>query len=468
MPKKLSRDAVLKRVATDKCQEIPDGGAAGLRLVIQPKPTGTRSWSMRFRRPSGKSGNLPLGPFNSSDREAVETPVIGQPLTVDEVHALAASINLQRARGVDVIAQHKASKQRQDVVTSQKQSPFPVHARDFVDRHVRPKTRRWRETARMLGYKFSLGDDNAEPEIIKGSLCERWRDRLPSEIDGDELYGVVDEAIHRGIPGLGRKGKGPSDPRGRKMADTLGTLFGWLQEHRRIKTNPTLGVYRPGPPPKGQRVLNTKPDIRYADELRWFWAACDKIGAPYGPLCKLLLLTGCRVNELARMTVEELSTGNAVLSLPRERTKNHLPHLVPLPPLARDIIESIPRVSNVYIFSTTGGTPISGFSKYKKRLDALMRAEAQKECGAEAMIPNWKLHDLRRTMSTGMNGIGIFPHVVEACLNHISGAAKGGVAGVYNQEMYLVERVAAYERWAATIAGLVSGEGADNVVALRR
>jgi hypothetical protein len=465
--KKLSRDAVLKMTATDKCREIPDGGAAGLRLVIQPKPTGAKSWAMRFRRPNGKSGNLQLGPFDRTDREAGDTPIIGQPLIVPEAHALAAAINLQRARGIDVVANHRVAKQRQGTGVSGKQSTFPTNARDFIDRHVRPKTRRWRETARMLGYKFPLTGD-AEPTIIKGGLAERWRERLPAEIDGDDLYAIVQEAVHHGIPGLEKKAKGPSNPRGRKMADALGTLFGWLQEHRRIKTNPTIGVHRPGPPPKGTRVLNIKPDIRYADELRWFWRACDQIDAPYGPLCKLLLLTGCRVNEIARMEIDELSTDNVMLSLPGERTKNHLPHLVPLPSLAREIIDGVPRISNLYIFSTTGGTPISGFSKYKKRLDALMLAEARKERGNDFVIPKWKLHDLRRTMSTGMNSIGVHPHIVEACLNHISGAAKAGVAGVYNQEMYLVERIAAYERWATCIDGIAAGGETGKVVSLRR
>ncbi|MET4275162.1 integrase [Bradyrhizobium sp. F1.2.2] len=464
---KLSRGAVMKRKATDKRQEIPDAGAAGLRLVIQPKPSGAKSWAMRFRRPSGEQGNLSLGPFDASDREAVDTPVIGQALTVVEAHALAAAINLQRARGIDVIALQRAERQRQGSgIADRTHSAFPVHVRDHVDQHLRPNVRRWREVARILGLNFPLSGDQ-EPTIIKGGLCERWRDLLLREIDGDTLYAVMSEAVHHGIPGLRKKGKGPSDARGRKIIDALGTLFWWLKQHRRIKTNPSVDVHRPAPPKKGKRVLNVKLDIRNADELRWFWAACDHLGA-YGSICKLLLLTGCRREEIARMNVEELNTGNAMLSLPGERTKNHLPHLVPLPALAQEIIESVPRVSNYYVFSTTGQTPMSGFSKYKKRLDELMLIEARKERGTNVTIPKWKLHDLRRTVSTGMNGIGILPHVVEAALNHISGEAKSGVAGTYNLEQYLPERVAAYERWATYVAGIISGSNTSNVVSLPR
>ena len=363
--RKLSRAAVLKRKATDKRQEIPDAGAAGLRLVIQPEPSGAKSFSMRFRRPSGEQGNLPLGPFDPSDREACDAPVIGQSLTIAEAHALAAGINLQRARGIDVIALQRAERQRQGSTTDRTQSAFPVHARDFIDRYARLETRRWRETGRMLGYDFPL-TGNTEPTTIKGALADRWRERLPAEVTGDDVYAMIDEARHHGIPGLGKRGKGPSEARARKMADALSAVFGWMHEHRRIKLNPCLGVHRPAPPSKGSRVLNVKTDVRGADELRWFWAACDQIGAPFGALCKLLLLTGCRREEIARTTVEELNSDTTMLRLAGTRTKNHLPHDVPLSPLARGIVESVPRVSDFFVFSTNGRSPVSGFSKFKE------------------------------------------------------------------------------------------------------
>jgi integrase len=159
------------------------------------------------------------------------------------------------------------------------------------------------------------------------------------------------------------------------------------------------------------------------------------------------------------MTQDELSDDTAMLRLPGSRTKNGLPHDVPLPPLARQIIKgvkAVPGGSNNLIFTTTGRTPVSGFSKIKKRLDAAMLELARKERGEEATLPPWKLHDLRRTASTGMSGIGILPHVVEATLNHVSGA-KAGVAGTYNQEMYEPEKRAALLRWSVHISGIVSG-----------
>jgi hypothetical protein len=95
------------------------------------------------------------------------------------------------------------------------------------------------------------------------------------------------------------------------------------------------------------------------------------------------------------------------------------------------------------VFSTTGRTPISGFSKTKRRLDIAM----------EGVAP-WRIHDVRRSTATGMGELGIPPHVIELVLNHISGA-RAGVAGIYNRSVQMAERRAALERWAKHIEGLV-------------
>jgi hypothetical protein len=77
----------------------------------------------------------------------------------------------------------------------------------------------------------------------------------------------------------------------------------------------------------------------------------------------------------------------------------------------------------------------------------------------------WRLHDVRRTVATGMASLGVQPHVVEAVLNHISGH-KAGVAGIYNRAQYLPERRQALDLWANHVAALVAGE-ASNVVPMR-
>jgi integrase len=137
---------------------------------------------------------------------------------------------------------------------------------------------------------------------------------------------------------------------------------------------------------------------------------------------------------------------------------------VPLAPLARAAIASAPQVAGeASLVFTLTGRALGGFSRAKANLDAIMLKVARDD-DPTASIQPWRLHDLRRTAATHMADIGIAPHVVEAVLNHVSGH-KAGVAGVYNQAEYRLEKQAALERWAAHVDGVVTGRPA-NVVAI--
>jgi integrase len=461
MPKTLTAAAVQKLKPAAKRREIRDGGAPGLHLVIQP--SGAKTWALRFRRPNGKPAKLTLGTCDDTGKEGEGEPAIGGHLTLAAARRIASDVQRRRAAGHDVIADHEAERaRRRAAVVEGAASTFGQAARDFIEGHKVRRTgkrpRRWREIARVLGLDYPASGD--EPTTIKGGLAERWHDKAIGEIDGHNIHAVVDEARRDAIPGLAPRNADASDARGRKMADALGSLFKWAMRYRRkfMVANPCLGSYRPDAPLARDRVLNFRLDVRNADELRWLWSGCDAAGEPFGALLKLLLLTGCRLSEITRMTRDELSDDAATLRLPGERTKNNRPHDVPLPPLARDILASVKRIEGCkYVFSTNGKTPVSGFSKVKTRLDVAMLAEAKKERGKSASVAPWRLHDLRRTAATGMAATGIKPHIIEACLNHLSGA-KGGVAGTYNREQYEPEKRAALERWASHVEAIVSGK----------
>jgi integrase len=178
-----------------------------------------------------------------------------------------------------------------------------------------------------------------------------------------------------------------------------------------------------------------------------------------------LLLTGARLNEVAGMTRAELHTDGS-WQLPGTRTKNKRGHVVPLPPLARDLIATMPDGDGL-VFSTTGTSPVSGWSRMKRRLDAAMLALARKERGAKFTIAPWRLHDLRRTAVTGMAELGIRPDVIELTVNHVSGH-RGGIAGVYNRSELLPERKAALGRWGQHLAGVVAGQAGANVTQLAK
>ena len=209
--------------------------------------------------------------------------------------------------------------------------------------------------------------------------------------------------------------------------------------------NPCTGVHRPATLKARDRILTDA-------ELVKFWKAANAERVEFGALLKLLLLTGCRLNEVAGMRRAEID--GATWTIPGERTKNGRAHVVPLSPLVRELITSVPTEGDL-VFTTNGATPPSGWSKIKNRLDAAMK------------IPPWRLHDLRRTAATGMADIGVAPHIVEAVLNHVSGH-KSGVAGVYNRAQYAAEKKAALARWATHVEALIAGKPATNVVLLQR
>jgi integrase len=437
-----------------KRREIPDS-TPGLFLIVQP--SGRKSWALRFRR-NGKPVKVTLGPFDDAATEPSDESTQGGPLTLAMARELATKIARQRARGVDVVLERKTAALRQRTAAGDRAAnTFGAIVPEFLITHRTKKwnsrPRRWRDNAAALGLRYEPGSDPAtsEPEIIKGGLSEIWADKPIADIDKYEVEAVVEDARKHGSHG-----------KARALFSALSVLFGWLPLKYRVAVNPMTGVKRPGPPASRNRVLDES-------EIKIFWKACDNIGGVFGALYQTLLLTGCRLREPAGMGHDEIGD-NGVWEVPSSRTKNHLVFLVPLPPLALKIINSVepPKIrdqaaSNSLVFTTTGKTPVSGFSKMKVALDAKMAKIAGQP------IKPWRIHDLRRTFSTIMNespddgGLGVAPHVVEACLNH----AKVGVAGVYNKSKYLSEKRVALARWADHVEGLVSGRKAK-VVPLRK
>jgi integrase len=421
--------------------ELADGGCPGLNLIIQP--SGAKSWALRFRRPDGRPAKLTLGSVFDSDRQAEPStePTIGGHLTLAAARRLVGELRHEIAQGRDPASGHLADKRHRAQVAAQNASnTFAAAARDFIEGYARKRIRRWEEMSRLLG----LSPDDLS--ILPKGLSERWSKRPIVEIDGHDIHSIVDETRQRGAPGIVRRADGPTESRARAMFATLSKMFAWLLQHRRVEANPCASVHRPEAAQARDRVLTNNEIVR-------FWLASDKVGEPFGAALKLLLITGARLNEVSGMLRSELNDAG-IWSIPSERTKNKRPHIVPLPPLAQDILANVPRIEGGLVFTTTGTTPISGWSKIKARLDGLM-----------GDVPHWRLHDLRRTAATTMAEIGVPPHIVEAVLNHISGA-KASVAGVYNRAAYAAQKKAALERWAAHIEGIVSGRPAT-IVPLR-
>jgi integrase len=190
---------------------------------------------------------------------------------------------------------------------------------------------------------------------------------------------------------------------------------------------------------------------------------------------RLLLLTGQRRNEIAGMRRAELEIGgdDPGWLIPGNRTKNSNEHFVPLAPAVVDLIETQPKIGRMgLVFTTTGTSPVSGFSRSKARLDAAMLAIMQKDAEkagddpAKVALTPWTLHDLRRTLASGMARLNINLPVIEKCLNHTSGSFAG-IVSVYQRHEYREEKRTAFEAWANFVDQLVTDRPADNVIPMR-
>ena len=213
-------------------------------------------------------------------------------------------------------------------------------------------------------------------------------------------------------------------------------LFNWAVENDLIVNSPVAGLKAPHAETSRDRVLTD-------DELRRVWQAAERLGPLNGAVVRLLLLTGQRRNEVAHMQWGELDLEKRIWTLPRERVKNDRRHEVPLSSQAVTIIQALPRISDRFVFSTNAKSPVNDFGKNKGRLDEL------------SAVSDWVLHDLRRTVASGMARLGISLSVIEKVLNHVSGSFAG-IVGVYQRHEFAVEKRAALEKWAEHVERLVS------------
>ena len=237
--------------------------------------------------------------------------------------------------------------------------------------------------------------------------------------------------------------------RGKVAADrartALSALFGWAIERGYLDANPTLNVRARAQNKARERVLKEP-------ELIEVWNAC--LDDDYGRIVRLLILTGQRRSEIGNLAWPEIQLDKRQIDLPERRTKNSRAHIVPLDSEALALLQGASkRVGREFVFGVGAGG-FGGWSKSKAELDDRI-AKARKAAGIKEPMPSWVLHDLRRSFVTHVSERGFaHPHVVEAIVNHLSGA-RAGVAGVYNRAAHLTEKRQALELWGGHLASLV-------------
>lgn len=280
-------------------------------------------------------------------------------------------------------------------------------------------------------------------QIFENDILPAIGDRSADTVTRGEITRLVDKVAER-APGAGRL-----------VHAQLRAFYTWaLPRLDRLEGNPATYAGRPPPARARDRVLS---DV----ELRAVWNAADKEPYPWRGAIKLIILTGARRSEVFKAARSEFDTEAKLWTIPEARAKNKRgDHLVPLSPLAVAVFEAIPAFAGkTQLFPATrnDGENVSGFTKLVERLRASVLTEVDQP------VERWTLHDLRRTMATGLQRLGTPLEVTEACLNHVSGS-RAGIVGVYQRHDYAVEKRRALELWALEIARIVAGCSGDNVV----
>jgi hypothetical protein len=235
----LTAVAVRNIKPAEKRREVADGGAPGLLLLVLP--TGNKSWIMRYRRPDSKQmAKVTLGTVDAGGRPECEAKMGGH-LTLGAARRLAAEVRDMIRAGRDP--------GREKLAEREAERTFAAAAAAYIEEHAKPHTRRWQETARLLGV-----DPADTKELTKGGLAQRWQAKPVSRVTAGDVYEVVSEARSTGIPGLSAR-RGVSDGRARAMSLALSGMMGWCMRHRWVPSNPCLGMYRPAPAAARDRVL---------------------------------------------------------------------------------------------------------------------------------------------------------------------------------------------------------------------
>lgn len=404
MAKALTTKAIENLKPGSSRREIPDGEVRGLYLQIFP--SGKASWAFRYRA-GGRTRKLTIGP----------SPELG----LKDARDLARKAHLAVASGQDPAEQKQASK-----VTARTPIDRDLVERvatQYVARHVK---------------NLSATTQSEVGRILNKEILPAWRGRRLSQITRADIHELLDSIVDRGTPVAANR--------------TLAWLKGmsnFAVKRGLIEVSPCALVEPPTIETARDRILSDA-------ELKAVWQAADALGWPYCGFVHLLILTGQRRNEVADLTWREIDLDAKLWTLPAARAKNDVEHTIPLSDLVVEILRAVPRIDgSEFVFTVTGRRPIQGHHVIKRRMDALMPPD----------ITPWVVHDIRRTVASGMARLGVNLPVIEKILNHVSGSF-GGIVGVYQRHSFADEKRAAMAAWSRHVEALVTGEPAANVVDL--
>jgi integrase len=372
--------------------EILDTEAPG--LVLRVNPAGLKSWTIRYRPKGEPQRRASFGSY----------PVI----SLAEARQRAREIAAAAGRGVDLPAQAARA------VENQRQAGRPSTVSGVLDRYIaeycEPNQRRWQLTKRMF-------DNHVKPAIGDWRLGDLRR---------ADLVEMLDDLQNK---------KGFRAQVNRVRSQVVAAL-NWAIEREWIETNPAAAIRK-------RRIEAARERVLSHDELRAIWHAADRLSDPSRAFVKILILTGQRRDEIRCMLRSEINRQESIWILPKERNKGKRDHPLPLSQAVSDIIKDLPNLGH-FVFTVSGERPYAGTKRLKEILDR------------ESGVTGWVLHDIRRTVRSGLAELHVPEEIAERVLNH----AKKGLAKVYDRHAYTEEMRIALEGWAEHVSFIV-GDARD-------
>ena len=387
-----------------KTVEHYDKGMQG--LVLRHSPTGVKSWSFTYNRKYERR-RISLGAY----------PGVSIKLAHERARELRGAVE----RGEDPWYDEKVEAREREL------NGF----RTCVEKYIESK-----------GSQKSA--PHAKRILERLAVDEMWEDRPVKEITRRDVHELLD-GIKKDAPYMANH-----------LRAQLHAMFEWLASRDAVLVNPVHGVDHCVKALPRERILSDA-------EIVALWKATfrlpkpnteDDRDSPFGPAIRLLLLTGMRREEVGCLKWDEID-GNWAL-LPGSRMKNGRNFKAPLSPAAKRLIDEMPK-GDEYVFARRGlkkRQPISGWGKAKERLDKLMAEELGLQKGET--VKDWRIHDLRRTVISGLARLRTRPEVIKRIVAHTP--PRSDVTGsVYNWYMYDDEAMEAVTKWASHVLQLVSG-----------
>jgi integrase len=369
---------------------IPDAAAPGLSLRVTA--TGAQSWLVRFRPRGQKQKGVVLGPYPA--------------VTLAYARQRATKIVAGAKAGMDLIADEQRQAEAEARARARARTVAEV-APDFLRASERLKSYRQRES------------------YTRNHILPHLGDRIVGEVRRADIVELLDAVEGSGLRQTTNR-----------VRETLLALFEFAVERQLADANPVAGSRRRRVEVKRQRVLTP-------DEIRALWLGLDEMADPVPAFIRTLLLTGVRREEARGARWSEVDRNGALWVIPGSRTKNGRTHEVPLSGAMLDILAAVAQ-RGPYVFTRDpdGESPLADMSGLKAAVD--------KTSG----ITGWRLHDLRRTLRTGLAQLGVIHEIAEVCIGH----TLPGLTRTYNTHEYRAEKTEALQRWADHLLGIVAAD----------